>query len=354
MALGLSVADDIVYTTLTFYVRGKSMYQTVQDKPLLGFLKSGSKTFPGGKDYVSTAVKGTFMSDTAGFLAGYSEDDALSFLQSQAVRRVQYPWREVAANLIISYTELKKDGITITDNQKEQTHSQTELIRLTSMLEERLSDFSESWARAMNSMLWADGTQDAKQVAGVQSIMTATPAAGITGGIDRGTASGGIYWWQHRRLSNIAVSSQNQTLSKVLRHELVQLRRFGGRPNKALCGSTFIDGLMTEIEAKGLYTQEGFSRSSNDIGMDKIRMKGLGDFEYDPTLDSLGLQGSCYIIDSRRLKLRPMEGEDNKIMNPERPYQYMVFLKTMTWTGALECTQLNALGVYDVGNFNAF
>lgn len=343
-ALGLVAANDIVNTTLTYFVRGMSLAQTTEDKPLLSFLNGGSKTFPGGKDYVSTAVKGTFMSDTAGFLTGYNEDDALTFAQAQNTLRAQYAWKEVAANLIISFTELKKDGISVSERGKTSTHSQAELVRLTSILEERLEDFAESWKRAMNTMLWADGTQDAKQVAGVRSIVLTANAGATTGGLARNTYA----WWNNLTNIGLGVSEQNQTLTKALRHDLIQLRRYGGKPNKALCGSAFIDALMTEVQAKGLYTQEGFSRSANDLGMDKIRMKGLGDFEYDPTLDDLALSKSCYIFDSRRIRLRPMDGEANKLYMPERPYQYMVFLKTMTWTGTLECTQLNAMEVLTI------
>ena len=84
------------------------------------------------------------------------------------------------------------------------------------------------------------------------------------------------------------------------------------------------------------------------MGMAKINMLGLGTFEYDPTLDDLGYSKRCYIMDTTKLRLRPMEGEDNKLAVPARPYNYAVFFKSMFWTGGLECTQLNANGVYEV------
>src|SRR6266536_4110716 len=75
MALGLSVASDIASAALTFYVRGAALEQTMQDRPLLRILNAAKETFPGGKDNISLPVQGAFMSDTAGFFAGYSEDD---------------------------------------------------------------------------------------------------------------------------------------------------------------------------------------------------------------------------------------------------------------------------------------
>ena len=116
-----------------------------------------------------------------------------------------------------------------------------------------------------------------------------------------------------------------------------------------LCGSAFIEALELEVQEKGIYTQSGFTNEGkNDIGMAQIRMNGLGVFEYDPTLDDLGLSKRCYVIDPRRLRLYPMEGEDNKVLTPDRPYNYAVFFRSMTWTGGLCCSQLNANGVYEV------
>jgi hypothetical protein len=53
-------------------------------------------------------------------------------------------------------------------------------------------------------------------------------------------------------------------------------------------------------------------------------------------------------MDSRRLKVRPMEDEDDKVLNPERPYNYAVFLHNLTFTGAMTATQLNCQGVYSI------
>ena len=43
-----------------------------------------------------------------------------------------------------------------------------------------------------------------------------------------------------------------------------------------------------------------------------------------------------------------MDGEDNKVLNPERPYDYAVFLQSMTFTGALTSDQLNCHAVWSV------
>jgi len=347
--LGLSVANDIANGALIFYVRGPALTQTTTDKPLLKWLKDGQKTFPSGNLQVSEPVQGAYMSDTPGFLQGYTEDDAINFMQASNLLRAVYNWKEVAASLIITWTELKKDGITIVDDTgrpgETSEHSDVTLTRITGLLENRLADFGESWSRAMNLMYWQDGTQDAKQVPGIQSLITTVPNAGSTGGLSRVTYG----WWQNRAKMDLNASAANSSLILFLNSELVQLKRFGGKPNKALCGSAFLDALRLELVAKGYFTLQGFQgQQATDLGVGGIHISGLGTFDYDPTLDQLNLSKRCYILDGRRVRLRPMEQEDNKLCMPNRPYQYMVFLKTMTWTGALEVTQLNANGVYSL------
>jgi hypothetical protein len=342
------VAQDLANAILDHFERGKALLQTEQDKPLVKILNQNKKDFAAGKTYVSDPVQGTVMSDTPGFLQGYTEDDALNFEQAQNILRAQYPWKEVAANLIISHTELKKDGITITDHQSESEHSGRDIDILTDTLENRLMDFSESWDRTVNFMFWQDGSQDAKKIGGMLSLLLDTPTQGTTGGLNRAT----YWWWQNRALvgnNKITASPTDQTLTRRLRSELRQLRRYGGKPTQALCGSQFIDALELEVQEKGVYTMEGFANEGKtDMGMAKIRMRGLGTFEYDPTLDDLGYGKRCYIFDTSKIMLRPMAQEDGKVLTPERPYQYMVFLHTKTWTGVLTAKQLNAHGVYEV------
>jgi hypothetical protein len=39
----------------------------------------------------------------------------------------------------------------------------------------------------MNTLLWGDGTGDAKALAGIRALITANPTTGTIGGIDRAT-----------------------------------------------------------------------------------------------------------------------------------------------------------------------
>lgn len=350
--LGMTVAADIANGLLSDYVKGDELKQTVQDKPLLRILTEHSEEFPGGKDVVSSPVQGAFMSDNPGFVQGYSEDDLLTFNQAANLLRCAYAWYEMHSGLEITHTEFKKDGISFTEDDKQSEHKNAGVVRIvTSLIQNRIDDFGESWARGINNILWADGSQDPKQTPGLLSILTDTPAIGTTGTLNRATYP----WWRHRArvgATAITASAENQTLTKTLRTEWRQLSRYGGKPNYALCGSSFMDALELEVHDKGIYTQDGsWSKKKTDIGMKGIRLSGMGgsvDFEYDPTLDDKGFAKRCYMFDSRRLRLRPMSQEWNKLTVPARPYQYMVFFQSMLCTFALECTHMNANGVYEI------
>lgn len=352
MPLTYTEANDLAAALLDHYIRGEAQYQALKEHPLTEFLNAGKKPFPGGKEYVREPVKGTTMYDQAQirygapFLQGYSNAAQLQFQQSMDIMQTAFPWKEVHAGLVISWTELKKDGIVIREGNRTKSNPGNEVNRLVSLFEERMRDFTESWAEAFNDMLWRNGTQSSGVVVGVTGIINPTSNnTAIVGGISQATYS----WWRHIRVVNIVPSGTDQTLIKTVRSYLRQLRKYGGRPNKALAGSLFIEALETELQAKGFYTMTGFdTRDKTNVGVADVVFPGLGPVQYDPWLDDNGYSKYCFVFDSRRLRLRPMEGEDVKVLNPERPYDYMVFLKSITWTGTLTCNQMNAQGVFSI------
>lgn len=347
MAFSAGELSNIANAALDFYIKGDAFSQTIQNKPLLNALIGKQKTFPGGKGNISIPVKGTYT--TA--IAGYTHNDTVSYSNPANIQRAVFPWKEVHAGIAVTLTELKIDGISVADSTtgaKTVEHSDRELTAITNLLQDKLEDMGEGWARSFNSMLWRDGTQDANQVPGLRALVTDVVATGTVGGIDRATAA----WWRNRSLvgaNKITASAANQTLTKTLRSEFRQLARYGGKPDLILCGSDFLNALESEVAEKGIYTQQGFVKNGKtDIGLPSISMMGVGEFVYDPTLDDLSLGKRAYFIDSSKIQLYVMEGEDRKTHNPARPFNQYVLYRAMTWTGGLAATQLNSSAVYEV------
>lgn len=348
MAFTAAELQNIANAALDFYIKGPAMAQSIQKRPAYDAFRRAQKTFPGGKESIRRNVKGEY---TTAF-TGYEHDDTVTYSNPANIKQTDFPWKEMHAGISVTHTELKKDGISVVDTNGEQTtqHSEREKTAITNLLEDKLDDMAEGSARSFNETIWQDGTQDAKVFPGIQSIIlpTATVATGTTGGIDRAANS----WWRNRALtgaSKITASAANQTLTKALRAEVRQLGRYGGRPSLLLAGSDFLEGLELEVSEKGIYTQEGFTKAgSTDIGMADIRMRGVGQFMYDPTLDDLGLSKFCYFIDPRHLYLMVMEDEDMKQHSPARPADKYVLYRGMTWTGGMVADQLNCHGVYEI------
>ncbi len=338
---------NIASAALDFHIRGKAMAQSIQSRPLLDAIMAGQKSFPGGKGLITMPVKGDYTTE----IQGYTHNDTVAYQNPANIKRAEFPWKEIHAGISMTLTELKHDGISVVDslNGKSTTeHSDRELTVLTGLLEDKLDDMSEGWARSMNEMFWLDGTQDAKVVPGILYLLPDDNTTGIVGGIDRAQNT----WWRHRTLvgaNKITASVTTQALSKALRKEARQLTRYGGKPTKILCGSGFLEKLDAEVAEKGTYTQTGFLKNgTNDIGMADISMRGIGTFEYDPTLDDLGYTNRCYMLDLKHIHARVMEGEDRKTHNPARPYNQYVLYRAMTWTGGLVGNQFNGCGVYEV------
>jgi hypothetical protein len=347
MAFSAGELSNIANAALDFYVRGEAFANNIQNKPLLNALMGKQKTFPGGKGNISIPVKGDYT--TA--IAGYTHNDTVSYANPANIKRASFPWKEVHAGIAVTLSELKIDGISVADSTtgaKTVEHGDRELTALTNLLQDKLDDMGEGWSKSFNTMLWKDGTQDAKQVPGVLSLITDTPSSGTVGGIDRSVST----WWQNRSLvgaNKITASATNQTLTKTLRSEYRQLTRFGGKPTLLLCGSGFLTALEDEVQAKGSYTLQGFAKKgTTDIGMPVISMLGVGDFVYDPTLDDLSYSKRAYFIDESAIQLYVMEGEDRKTHNPARPYNQYVLYRAMTWTGGLAARQFNSSAVYEV------
>jgi hypothetical protein len=343
MAFTASELASIANAALDFHWRGQPLPQTIQEKPLVAALESARKTFPGGKGDITRPVKGvTAFEAAAGSLTGYSHDDTVLYGNIAGIDRVTYPWREMHTGFNVTHTELKIDGISVVDSvrsERTSNHSKRELTAITNIMQDKVESFSEIVADELNTMLWGDGTGDPLGMLGVQAFVTDTPAVGTTGGIDRSTSA----WWRNRYLS---INPSTTDIPEKLHSEWRQLRRYGGRPNLVLAGSDFLDALITQLRAKGYYTDQGWSKpGSTDLSIADVSYMGVT-FQYDPTLDDLSASKSCYVLDTRHLHIYAMDQEWGKDHTPARPHDQYALYKAKTYTGQLTADQLNCHGLY--------
>tara|TARA_R110000850_G_scaffold47759_1_gene119044 strand:+ start:2137 stop:3189 length:1053 start_codon:yes stop_codon:yes gene_type:complete len=349
MAFSSAELDNIANAALDYYINKGGVYsQSLQDKPLLKAMDAGAKTFPGGKGEMSVAVKGTYTTS----VAGYTHNDTVTYANPANIKRANYSWKEHHAGISLTLTELKKDGISVTDSTTSSgvsNHTGRDQTVLANLFEDKLDDMMEGYTRGINDFLYGDGTADANAIAGIQTLVLDAPAA--SGTVVGGLSTVSNTWWRNRSNVAIATSATGQELIETLHSEMRQLKRFGGKPNVAVCGSAFLDRLGDELRRNGNYSQTGFSRGQN-ISMGEINYNGLT-FAYDPTLDDLTISGKtpskrCYILDSSKLCMYYMDGEKMKRHSPARPATQYVMYRAITTTAALSATQLNCHGVYEI------
>ena len=358
MAFTAGEITNIANAALDFYYnKGDTFKQSIQAKPLLRLLESSAKSFPGGKGNISLAVKGDYgAGGTNDHVVGYTHNDTVNFYTPANIKRVNYPWREHHMGLTLTHTELKIDGISVTDDAGDgsslSNHSDRDVTVLVNLLQDKLEDFGEQYARSMNALMWGDGTGDAKALAGMQAIIVDVPNTGTLGGLARTNT-----WWQNRaataafgtaggRGAVTSATTNGGALLQFLQQEYRQLIRYGGRPTKFLAGSAFISAMEIEMRANGNYSMTGFT-GTQDGSMGSLKFMGCT-IEYDPTLDDLGKTKRAYWWDPRHIYLMKQDGEWDHKFTPARPYNQFVMYKSMMHTGQMVAQQVNSALVVDI------
>jgi hypothetical protein len=371
MAFTAGEVTNIANAALDFYLdRGDIWRQTLQNRPLMDKIVAKKKYFPGGKSDISIAVSGAFGdgSGTNDSLKGYTHNDTVTFYTPANIKRANYPWREHHIGLTLTHTELKIDGISVTDpgsnGERTSEHSRREMTVLVGLLEDKLFDLGEQYARKFNGLLYADGTADSKALAGLKLLVADDPTVGTVGGINRATA--GFEWWRNRAYTAamgakvtgtpalaawggapIASNPANGgALLQTLQQERRLLSRYGGEPDLMVAGSSFISAMELEIRANGNYAMTGFTKNQ-DGSMGDMYFAG-SQVLYDPTLDDLALSKRAYWLDTKKIMLMCMEDEWMHRHTPARPYNQFLMFRSITSTCQLIGKQFNSSGVYDI------
>jgi len=366
MAFSTAELDNIANAALDFYLnKGDVFQQSLQSRPLVALMEGSAKTFPGGKGKISLAIQSAFgNSGTNDSLKGYTHDDQVEFYNPANIKRAEYTWREMHIGIEVTHTELKEDGISVSEDGNTSNHSGREQTALVNLWENKLFDFGERYARSLNTLLWGDGSSDAKAIAGLRALIVPNPATGTVGAIDRSVAAN-AYWRNRARTAAYAAAvtgdptvdghggdkvtasaTNGGALWTVLQSEQRQLRKFGGMPNKFLAGSDFIGALEMEMRANGYYSQNGF-KGSRDGAMGPVLFDGTV-IEYDPTLDDLSLAKRGYWFDTRHVYLMKMQNEWRKQHSPARPVDQFILNRSITSTGQVVGQQFNSALVIDI------
>lgn len=360
MAFTADEIADINNGALENYIdKGTVWKQNVANKPMLAAFNEAAGKFTGGNENVSFAVKS---GQGGGSLAGYSGNDQVSYYNPTGIKRARFPWKEHHIGMTLTFTELKTDGIDITEDGATQNTSPVdgrETHALVNLLDEKMDTLGEDYAYSLDTLIHGDGSSDTKALAGIGSLILPSPAVGTTGTIGRVANS----WWRNRAATAAYAAAGGQdaitsatanggALIEFLEKEWLQLNKFrtGQTRIRIFAGSDWIAAYKKELRANGNYSQVGWQGKGNvDGGMDDPSFKGTR-IEYDPTLDRLSLPKRAYVIDMGRTGLRVLyfNGKRMTKHNPARPFDRYVMYNGITMTGVMIAKQLNTSAVYDI------
>jgi hypothetical protein len=371
MPFSANEISNIANASLDYYLdKGDQWRQTLQKRPLMDKLVAKKKFFPGGKGNISVAVSGDFGQEgtTNDNLRGYTHDDTVLFYTPANIKRANYPWREHHLGLELTHTELKIDGISVVDpgsnGERLSEHSRREMTVLVGLLEDKLFDLGEKYARDFNLLLYGNGVADPKAMAGLALLVADDPSVGTVGGLDRAVAPYG--WWRNIAYTNaFGVKVQGDptlaawggdaidvnpldggTLLQALQSMRRKLTRYGGEPDLMVAGSDFLGGLELEMRANSIYSQTGVKKDQ-DGAMGTMYFAGT-EVVYDPTLDDMGRSKFAYWLDTKKIMIMAMEDEWMHKHTPARPHDKFLMYRSVTTTCQLIGKQFNSSAVIEI------
>ena len=348
-------------TTLDYYLKDGLFDSSIQDKPTLSKFEGKSKSYPGGKESISIGVK---MANGAGgtndTVQGFSHTDTVDFYNPANGLRAEFVWREHHIGMTMSETQLKTQGILVTDTDREVRGSGDRgAFMLANILDDATKDFAEQQADGMNNLIWGDGTADTSALAGLRSIISDIPTLGTVGGLSAVTyplwrnyaftaafAADGSFDANYGGGAITSSPTNGGTLIQELQKLWRQLKRRGGKPDCIMAGADWIDAYEKEIRANGTYSDIGFTQKQDGAMGDMQFMRVP--VVYDPTLDDLGREKFAYIWDSSDIKLYTLEGDWKRRRTPKRPFNQFVFHQSLLCTGQMTVRRRNSAAVVEI------
>ena len=195
--------ENVANSQLDYHLREGVKSQTIQEKPLLRMMDKKSKSFPNGKDNITVRVKGEYTTT----IQGFSHDQEVTYGNPANVKTAVYPYKRIHAGIEVTFDELWKNGISVTDTNHgtgATRHSERELHALVDLLDDKIEDMTEGRERGLNLMYWRDGSQDSELVPGITSFILDDPtSATVVGGIDQSSNT----WWRNRASLSINVGT---------------------------------------------------------------------------------------------------------------------------------------------------
>jgi len=337
---------------LQSYATHEPIDQFTTQRPLAKWLIERKQDSVFGNGKFNESVRFTNASN----YQNYTGDDQVSYNQKDTVRWAVYQHYEAHDGFSINETELANNGILLTDD-KNTTMSGAEKIQLVHKLKENFTTLRDGFQENFDKELHLDGSANPNSVPGLDAIVSLTPAVGTVGGINAATFN----WWRNFTRLNIATAKPGDLIDAMekLFRECTTYGKLGN-PDFIVVGSAMYDAIQAD-SLKVLGRQINLGQASTggvtvDATTKALAFKGIP-IVWDPTFDVLDAQLGLttnkwskrgYMLNSKAIKLRPVNGRWLIQRNPPRVYDRYVYYFGITADYGLTCCKRNSMAVFSI------
>lgn len=305
--------EELVVTTHRY--RAKGLADSVsKNNALLLTLKSKNRTkgVSGGRTLVEPITYNENSTYTR-----YSGYDTLNISPSDQFTAAEYSWKQAA--IAISFSGLEID---VQNTGSEQIFD---------LVSERMENAENSFANNFSGDLYSDGTL-AKQINGIQSLVSDSPSTGTVGGIDRS-----LYpWWRNYSYSGTTdggAAPTSSNIEKYMDNIRVNTTRGGDSFDLCIMDNSFfllyleaLRGRQRINDARGALADAGF-QTVKYFGSDVVLDGGYG---------GQAPSQHAYFLNTKHLKLKVAKKRNLSLLNPDRHSTNQdAVVKIMAWAGNL-------------------
>lgn len=347
MSFTASEISDAGKIGLDFYVKNNPIDQVGVDRPLYQALSSKKKSAPGAKQYIVEQLMYRYQSNFQWFNGA----QIVTYNKRQPIEQTNFAWRGAHDGLSLNEDQLIQNGITVSDSGPGGNASEAERLQLNNLLEVQMDALRLGFQEQFSYALHLDGTQSADALTGLDALISLAPTSGTVGGIDRANAAN--VYWRNNAITGLTSTTTTGTILDNMETGWRACIRNGGRPDIIIVGSTFYDGFRNfMMKTFGRLDYEGVSERIIEGGTKQLTFHTVP-LVWSPeflTLDGLyapaiAWEKRCYMLNSKHIKLRPMEGQDMISRKPPRPYDRYEYYWAITWRGAMTMNRSNAHSV---------
>jgi len=330
---------------LDLYLKNDPIDQIAVERPLYKKLNEKKSSAPGAKQYIVEQLRFRYQSNFQWF----NGSQVVTYNRRQSIEQTNFAWRSAHDGFALDEDRLIQNGVSVSDDGPGGNANDAEMIQLTNLLKEQSEILKLGFTEKFDQALHLDGTQSVDALTGLDALVSQTPTTGTVGGIDRSLAAN-AYW---RNFASLGVTVTTTTGTVLDQMELAwrAATRNGGKPDFILVGDLFIDGFrqfMTNTFGRIDYEGVAIFRDIK-AGTETLAFHGVP-FTWDPVaadLDTLFAptelwKERIYILNTRHIKLRPIQGQDMMTRKPPRAYDKYEWYWGLTWRGAMTMNRGNA------------